>query len=86
MAIMCDEEIKFDQRKTHIFKDTSWWRTKEQRNKKKDWWGYRIARYVTFEPQIVNKLVPVQGGPVSLGKDESVRWHEFITQQIIHGQ
>ena len=65
MAIVVDEEVKFDGTKPHVFDIGFGWRTKEQRGTKREWWAYRIAKWVTFEPRLLNQICPAQGGPRS---------------------
>jgi hypothetical protein len=85
IAIIVDEEIEYDATKKHIFKPGYGWRNRTERGKKREWWGYRIERWVRFEPRLVNKISVAQGGPKKLDENIGKEWHAFLTQLACQG-
>lgn len=82
IAIVVDEEIEYDKSKPHIFKRGFGWRTKQERGVKvkREWWGYKVARWVRFEPRLLNRISPAQGGPKRFDRKEGEEWYAFLSQ------
>lgn len=82
IAIYVDEEVEYDQDKVHIFNSGFGWRTKEKRGPKvkREWWAYKIAGWVVYDPILLNQIGAAQGGPKRFDRSHGEEWYAFLSQ------